>query len=126
MIWKEHGQLVEQWSEQTRSSANTLLSPSDWMVIRESDNGAAVPPEVKAARQGIREKCAQKLDAIAATATSAELAAYVTGPDYTSWSDPVPVDAPVIDAAGIDGVTSGAVLSDTSLVGASGNDTLAL
>ena len=83
---KDHGQLVDQWNDQTRETANSLLQPSDWMVIREADNGAEVPIEVKEYRQAIRQRCGIKLDAIEATATTDELAAYITGPDYPNWS----------------------------------------
>lgn len=89
---KDHGQLVDQWNDQTRDTANSLLTPSDWMVIREADNGAEVPLEVKAYRQLIRERCGIKLAAIEATTTTDELAAYITGPDYPNWGDPTPVD----------------------------------
>ena len=82
---KDHGQLVDQWNDQTRDTANSLLQPSDWMVIREADNGAEVPLEVKEHRQAIRQRCGIKLDAIKATTTTDELAAYITGPDYPNW-----------------------------------------
>jgi len=82
---KDHGQLVDQWNDQTRETANSLLQPSDWMVIREADNGAEVPLEVKEYRQAIRQRCGIKLDAIEATTTTDELAAYITGPDYPNW-----------------------------------------
>ena len=82
---KDHGQLVDQWNDQTRDTANSLLTPSDWMVIREADNGAEVPIEVKEYRQAIRQRCGIKLDAIEATTTTDELAAYITGPDYPHW-----------------------------------------
>jgi len=82
---KDHGQLVDQWNDQTRDTANSLLQPSDWMVIREADNGAEVPLEVKEYRQAIRQRCGIKLDAIEATTTTDELASYITGPDYPNW-----------------------------------------
>ena len=34
LIWKDHTQLVEQWVAQTRTTAGTLIQPTDWMVIR--------------------------------------------------------------------------------------------
>jgi hypothetical protein len=86
LIPKDHEQLVQQWCDQTRTTANTLLQPTDWMVVRQADNGAEVPAEVKADRQMIREKCGDKLGAIEATTTTDELAAYITGADYPIWS----------------------------------------
>jgi len=92
---KDHGQLVEQWIGQTRATANTLLAPTDWMVIREADNGKLMDAAIKAERQGIREVAGTKIAAINATATTAELAAYITSAAYSSWSAPED-EAPVV------------------------------
>jgi hypothetical protein len=95
---KDHGQLVEQWIGQTRATANTLLTPTDWMVIREADNGKPMDATIKAERQRIREAAGTKIAAINATTTTEELAAYVTSPAYSSWSAPElapEVEAPV-------------------------------
>jgi hypothetical protein len=82
---KDHTQLVEQWVSQTRTTAGTLLVTTDWMVIRESDNGVLVPDEVKARRQEIRDFSGTKVAAIEATTTTDELAAYITSSDYSTW-----------------------------------------
>jgi hypothetical protein len=87
---KDHTQLVEQWTQQTRTTANTLLQPTDWMVVREADNGTPVDLETKALRQEIRLAAGEKVTAIEATADTDELAAYITGSDYPSWP-PYPV-----------------------------------
>ena len=96
---KDHGQLVEQWVSQTRTTANTLLIPTDWQVIREADNGKLMSAETKANRQFIREAAGSKITAINATTTTAELAAYITSNDYSNWN---PVPEPAVD----DGVVS--------------------
>jgi hypothetical protein len=85
---KDHSQLVEQWIGQTRTTANTLLAPTDWMVIREADNGKAMDAAIKAERQRIREVAGIKVAAINATAITTELAAYITSAAYSSWSAP--------------------------------------
>jgi hypothetical protein len=86
---KDHAQLVEQWTQQTRHTANTLLQPTDWIIIREADNGAPADPLIKTWREDIRLATGTKIDAIAATADTAELAAYITGADYPAWpADP--------------------------------------
>jgi hypothetical protein len=85
LIPKDHTQLVEQWVAQTRTTAGTLLVTTDWMVIRESDNGVLVPDEVKARRQEIRDFSGTKVAAIEATTTTDELAAYITSSDYSTW-----------------------------------------
>jgi hypothetical protein len=82
---KDHAQLVEQWIQQTRATANTLLQPSDWLVIREADNGTVMDADTKALRQEIRLATGTKVAAIEATADTAELAAYITSADYSQW-----------------------------------------
>jgi len=93
LIPKDHGQLVEQWSQQTRTTAGTLLAPSDWMVIREADNGTVVSQDWKDWRESIRVAAGIKNAAIAMTADTDALAGYITGPDYNAW--PVDPYAPV-------------------------------
>lgn len=89
LIPKDHAQLVEQWTQQTRHTANTLLQPTDWVIIREADNGTAVDPLLKTWRQDVRFAAGEKVAAIEATADTDELAAYITGADYPVWpADP--------------------------------------
>ena len=98
---KDHAQLVEQWVAQTRITAGTLIQPTDWMVIREQDNGTVVPESVKALREDIRLATGQKNAAIEATADTAELAAYITGTEYPVW----PSDPPAaVESAAVDGL----------------------
>jgi hypothetical protein len=101
LIWKDHTQLVEQWTQQTRTTANTLLQPTDWIIIREADNGKEADPLIKVWRQDVRFAAGEKITAIGATLDTPELATYITGPDYPVWpSDPY---APV-EPAPADGV----------------------
>jgi hypothetical protein len=96
LIWKDHTQLVEQWVAQTRQTANTLLSPTDWIIIREADNGKPADPVLKTWREDIRLAAGEKNTAINATLDTPELAAYITGSDYPVWpSDPY-APAPVV------------------------------
>jgi hypothetical protein len=82
---KDHAGLVDQWTTQTRTTAGTLLTPTDWMVIREADNGTVIDPAIKALREDIRLATGVKIAAITATTTTDELAAYITGADYPVW-----------------------------------------
>jgi hypothetical protein len=91
---KDHQQLVEQWVQQTRTTANTLLAPTDWQVIREADNGKLMSAETKADRQRIREAAGSKITAINATTTTAELAVFITSNDYSNWN---PIPEPTAD-----------------------------
>lgn len=88
LIPKDHTQLVEQWVAQTRTTAGTLLQPTDWIIIREADNGKAADPVLKTWREDIRLAAGTKNTAITATADTDALAAYITSPEYGVW----PVD----------------------------------
>lgn len=88
LIPKDHGQLVEQWTQQTRTTANSLLSPTDWIIIREADNGKTADPVLRTWREEIRLAAGSKNYEIEQTTDTAVLAAYITGPDYPAW----PVD----------------------------------
>lgn len=121
LIPKDHSQLVTQWVQQTRTTAGTLLSPSDWLVIREQDNGAPVPAEWRTWRESIRTASNQKVVIIEGTVDTEDLAAYITLGDYNVWpldpDAPVPVTTPAdtpdvnIDTQGIFNATGGTVAS---------------
>ena len=102
-IWKDHGKLIEQWIQQTRTTAGTLLSPTDWMVVRKVDNGTEIPIDWQLWRETVRMAAGTKVTAIASTADTAELAAYITGQNYSTWpSDPsqsVPEPRPELAAS---------------------------
>ena len=82
---KDHALLVEQWTQQTRTTAGTLLVPTDWMVIREADNGTKMDADTKALRQDIRLAAGTKVAAIEATEDTEALAAYITSSEYGQW-----------------------------------------
>jgi len=88
LIPKDHTQLVEQWIAATRTTANSLLSPTDWIIIREADNGKAADPVLKTWREEIRLAAGSKVYEIGQTTGTDALAAYITGADYPAW----PVD----------------------------------
>ena len=87
LIPKDHAQLVEQWSQQTRTTAGTLLQPTDWMIIRQADNGVEADPAIKTWREDIRLATGDKITAIEDTTTTDELAVYITGADYPVWPE---------------------------------------
>ena len=111
---KDHGQLVEQWVATTRTTAGTLLVPTDWQVIREADNGNPVAADVKTWREAIRLACNEKVIYLGTTNSTEELAAYITGGEYSAWpsSNPAPVVPPIIDVPPFEGgSTSSGVLT---------------
>jgi hypothetical protein len=96
-IPKDHAQLVEQWVAQTRTTANTLLDPTDWIIIREADNGKAADPVLKTWREDIRLATGVKVTAIRDTADTDALAAYITGADYPVWPADPYAPQPVVE-----------------------------
>jgi hypothetical protein len=94
LIPKDHAQLVTEWTAQTRYTANTLLSPTDWIIIREADNGVAADPAIKTWRETVRLAAGSKVYEIEQTTTTDELAAYITGADYPAWPPQDPADTP--------------------------------
>jgi hypothetical protein len=70
LIPKDHSQLVTHWTEQTRTTAGTLLAPTDWMIVREVDNLTPVSNDIKTSRQNIRILCGNKVTIIGITTTT--------------------------------------------------------
>jgi hypothetical protein len=95
LIPKDHAQLVDQWSQQVRQTANGLLLPSDWMIVREVDNGIQVDPAWRTWREDVRLAAGSKVLEIGQTTTTDQLAAYVTGTTYNVWPlDPTQTQPP--------------------------------
>lgn len=95
LIPKDHAQLVDQWSQQARQMANGLLLPSDWMIVREVDNGIQVDPAWRTWREDVRLAAGSKVLEIEQTTTTDQLAAYVTGTAYNVWPlDPTQTQPP--------------------------------
>ena len=84
---KDHATLVPIWCDAARATAGKLLAPTDWMVIREADNGTDVPAATKTWRQAVRAACEEKVTAIEATVDTDELAEYISGIDYSTWPE---------------------------------------
>ncbi len=84
---KDHAQLVEQWTSQIKQTAGSLLAQTDWYITRASETGLAAPQSVLDRRSYIRSLSNEKEASLAATQTTDELAAYVTGPSYSDWSE---------------------------------------
>ena len=63
---KDHAPLKLAMLDSTKSTAASLLTRDDWMVIREAEGGTAMPDNVKAYRVAIREESNDKETAIKA------------------------------------------------------------
>lgn len=82
---KDHIPLIEEYVAHVRRNANALLSDTDWIVIRELDNGTQVPADIKAWRQQIRLAASEKIKSITTTQNTVKLAAYITSEMYGTW-----------------------------------------
>jgi hypothetical protein len=82
---KDHNQLIDEWVNQTKNTANTILSPSDWMVIRQIDNGTPIPDEWKIWREEVRGATSVKIAAIQGTSNTGELGSFIASQDYIQW-----------------------------------------
>ena len=87
LIPKDHTQLVDQWTAQVKTTAASLLTPTDWYVVRESETGLEAPQSVVDRRASIRYLSGYKEGLLVATTSTDELAAYVTGPDFGVWEE---------------------------------------
>jgi hypothetical protein len=84
---KDLTELKTQWISQTKATAGSLISPTDWMIVRSAEpNGKPVLQTVLDERAAIRTTSNTKEAAINATTTVDELAAYITSPAYSDWS----------------------------------------
>ena len=62
-VTQEDGSVAEglktTWIKNTKNTANSLLSSSDWYVTRKADSGAAVPDTIQDYRSSVRARCAE-------------------------------------------------------------------
>jgi len=122
LIPKDHAQLVQQWVATVKQTANTLLADTGWYIERLNDpsSGKPVPQSVLDRRAEIRDLSNAKEDAIVATTSTDELAAYVRSSDFSTWSafssDALP---------GLGGITAAeGITAAAPLAGAAGPDTI--
>jgi hypothetical protein len=94
LIPKDLDQLKEYWTAHVKHTAGQLLAASDWVIIRSIDpvSGREPGEEVLEERKLIRDKSNAKEQAIEAAESVQELAAYLTSPQFNSWSDEVFVE----------------------------------
>ena len=93
---KDHTELVKTWTAQVKATAGSLLSQSDWFIVRQTETGKQTPGSVLLYRLAVRDMSNTKEDAIKATTSTDELAAYVTSSLFSEWPTE---DEPVTPAA---------------------------
>ena len=72
---------------ETNSTAYGILQPTDWLVVRQTENGTQVPADWNAWRQEIRTQASDKTYRINTCSSKEELNAYCQSDAYTVWAD---------------------------------------
>ena len=126
------------WVDKTKTTANTMLQKTDWIIIRSQDPSAAIPvhPSIQDERSLVRKRCDEKETKINSFTSVPELASYVTSTHYHNWSQEEVVEntvEPNLDVqsdSGSDSIifdnssTTGGTETVTSVFSGSGEDTL--
>ena len=98
LIPKTYTDLKANWIAQTKATANRLLQPSDWRVIKAKERGSTMNADWKTWRQTIRTECGTMVTAIEATADVGDtsphadfgrveaLQQYIEGGSYNVWT----------------------------------------
>lgn len=89
---REGNQLVEvglknKWIAKQKESANSLLAPTDWYVIRKSESDVAIPDDVNTYRASVRTICGTREDQINACTTTDELAALFNNTQFVMTAE---------------------------------------
>ena len=69
--------LKKHWIDQQKVTAGSLLSKTDWMVVRKQETDTAVPSDTTTYRTAVRTQCKKREDQITACSTTDELAALI-------------------------------------------------
>lgn len=85
LIPKDLEQLKEQWTAEQKRTANTLLAPNDWLLVRRAETGDAVPMEILSYRESVRNACNLREAQIEAAETVEELKEVLYGEEAIAW-----------------------------------------
>ena len=98
LIPKTYTDLKTLWIAKTKETANKLLQPSDWRVVKAKERGSTMNADWKTWRQTIRTECGTMVAAIEATADVGDtsphadfgrveaLQEYIEGGAYNVWT----------------------------------------
>jgi len=98
LIPKTYTDLKALWIAKTKATANSLLQPSDWRVVKAKERGSTMNADWKTWRQTIRTECGTMITAIEATADVGDtsphadfgrveaLQQYIEGGSYNVWT----------------------------------------
>ena len=75
--------LKSQYKTQFKQTANSLLSETDWMVIRKVERNVAIPTDVATKRAAILTECDRL---IAAVTAASDMTAFITAVASANWN----------------------------------------
>ena len=75
--------LKSQYKAQFKQTANSLLSETDWMVIRKAERNVAIPTDVATKRAAILTECDRL---IAAVTAASDMTAFITAVQSANWN----------------------------------------
>ena len=75
--------LKSQYKAQFKQTANSLLSETDWTVIRKAERNVAIPDDVATKRAAILAECDRL---IAAVTAAADMPAFITAVQSANWN----------------------------------------
>jgi hypothetical protein len=74
--------LKHQWTAQVKNTANSLLSQTDWMVIRKAERDVAIPEATATYRAAVLTECTRLVTAISSASTVDALATVVNAQNW--------------------------------------------
>ena len=77
--------LKPEWIEVQKKIAGSLLSKTDWMIIRKAETDTAVPSATTTYRTAVRTKCKEREDQITACDTTDKLAELISEEKLEAW-----------------------------------------
>ena len=75
--------LKSQYKTQFKQTANSLLSETDWMVIRKAERNINIPDDVATSRAAILTECDRL---IAAVTAASDMTAFITAVASANWN----------------------------------------
>jgi len=89
-IPKDLAGLKKTWTAQFKQTAWSMLSGSDWMIVRKSEDGTAVPADWTSYREAVRTTCQL---AITDLETTTDIDAFIASVTSVQWpKDPNAID----------------------------------
>jgi hypothetical protein len=73
------------YTSAVKAKAYSILQPTDWLVVRQVENGSSIPTDWNTWREAIRLESQNKVATIDACATAEALETYVTSETYSYW-----------------------------------------